>query len=446
MKIQHLTMHNFRRCTHTFFQFHDQFTMIIGNNGTGKTTILDALAIMLNTYFMKSDIPTGGGTIKAADARLVYKQTEGQVFANPQKEVWLQASVLKDNKIITWKRALGDRGGKAKELVAEGKADRFMGLDYALSLPLLLYYGTGRLWNTHPNVKTGKPSSQLEAYRYCLDPKSDHRAFEKWFKTLTLSQLQKQSKIPAIDAVKNAVMTCIPGAQNFYFDVGQDSIMINLEKEGLTRFNDLSDGFKNMVAMVADIAHRASRLNPDLGEQAAIKTTGIVLIDEIDLHLHPKWQRRVVDDLQKAFPNMQFIATTHSPFIIQSLEHGQIIDLATEAPLSNTDFAQKGDAAPAPQKEFANRSIEDIVEDIMGVEVPQRSARYQEMYETAKRYYSILDQAKEKNTNTLLEKEKLKKKLDELIAPFSVNVAYYAFLEMERKLAGIDTTQDKVAK
>ncbi len=92
-------------------------------------------------------------------------------------------------------------------------------------------------------------------------------------------------------------------------------------------FNYLSDGYRNMVAMLADISYRAIRLNPHLEQDAAKKTKGIVLIDELDMHLHPKWQRRIVQDLQNAFPDMQFIATTHSPFILQSLESGQVIDL-----------------------------------------------------------------------------------------------------------------------
>jgi len=70
-----------------------------------------------------------------------------------------------------------------------------------------------------------------------------------------------------------------------------------------------------MLGMVADIAYRSAVLNPQLGSEAAQKTPGIVLIDEIDLHLHPKWQRRVVEDLRATFPALQFVATTHSPFI-----------------------------------------------------------------------------------------------------------------------------------
>lgn len=135
---------------------------------------------------------------------------------------------------------------------------------------------------------------------------------------------------PALESVRNAVKTCISGAEHFYFDIANDTFMIDLGNNELCLFNNLSDGYRNMAAMAADIAHRAAGLNPHLGEKAATESSGVVLIDEIDLHLHPHWQRRVVSDLQRAFPRIQFIATTHSPFIIQSLSPGQVIDLENE--------------------------------------------------------------------------------------------------------------------
>lgn len=86
----------------------------------------------------------------------------------------------------------------------------------------------------------------------------------------------------------------------------------------------LSDGYRNMVAMVADIALRAATLNPQFGAEAARATSGLVLIDEIELHLHPKWQREVIPSLRRAFPKMQFIATTHSPQVVASVQRDQV--------------------------------------------------------------------------------------------------------------------------
>ena len=439
MKLSHITLQNFRRYEAARFHFHERFTVLIGNNGKGKTTVLDAVAMMLNTYFQGSRLPTWGGNISKADARMLFIEKEGQVFREQKTDVSLHATAIVDGSELSWQRHIGDRGGKAKNLVRLGtQARERIQQGESPDLPLLLYYGAGRLWNIHVDIETEKPSSQLDAYRYCLDPKSDQKAFEKWFKKLAYTELQKRIRIPATDVVRQVVMTCIPGALDFYHDTDYDELTIKLEKEGLVPFNSLSDGYRNMVGMVADIAHRAARLNPHHGADAAIKTKGIVLIDEIDLHLHPKWQRRVVMNLKEAFPNLQFIASTHSPFILQSLQPGEVIDLDHALDLKTIESLPLGIAAPGPGATFTNRSIEDIVESVMGVPTPQRGQRYQDMYNAAQAYYKVLQQAAGADDAT---RQVLKARLDELSAPFSDNVAYHAFLEMERLAAGLGQSQ-----
>ena len=444
MNLKYLILCNFRKYEKTRFNFHRQFTVLIGDNGAGKTTILDALSILLGTYFQGSGIQTGRGSISKDDVRLVITTKEGQLFREPQKTVYLRAEGCLHNEIIRWRRDVGDRGGMAKNLVNIGAEDRNEVSSGANpDLPILLYYGAGRLWDIHRGIETEKPNSQLDAYRFCLDPKSDLKAFEKWFKKLSFTQLQKKQEIPALTTVKQAVLTCIQDATDFYHDTEEDQIMLCLDHEGIMPFSYLSDGYRNIIAMVADIAQRASRLNPHFGLDAARQTSGVVLIDEIDLHLHPKWQRHVVEDLKNAFPKLQFIVTTHSPFILQSLAPGEVIDLNQTLDIKQIAAAPAGVAAPGPANEFSNRSIEDIVEEIMGVNEPQRSHRYQMMFDAAKEYYSVLQESKGADD---ARKEALKRKLDELSAPFSDNVAYHAFLEMERLAAGLGCTDEREAE
>jgi predicted ATP-binding protein involved in virulence len=227
------------------------------------------------------------------------------------------------------------------------------------------------------------------------------------------------------EAVKNAITNCVQDLEDIFYSIRRDDLLATFTDERTLPFGLLSEGFRNMLAMVADIAHRAAILNPHLEVDVAQKAPGIVLIDEIDLHLHPRWQRRVVEDLRRTFPRMQFIATTHSPFIIQSLRPGELVDL------------NKG-----PTGEYVNRSIEDITESVMGIEVPQRSERYNQMFRAAQEYYRVLEQAEGASQQEI---NRLKQKLDELVEPFSDNVAYHAFLQMERIAAGLDGDNDDEA-
>lgn len=91
--------------------------------------------------------------------------------------------------------------------------------------------------------------------------------------------------------------------------------------------DNLSDGYKNTLSMIADIAYRMSILNPQLLDCVLSDTPGVVLIDEVDLHLHPVWQQRILRDLQSVFPSVQFIVSTHAPSVISSVKRENLLIL-----------------------------------------------------------------------------------------------------------------------
>lgn len=448
MRIDKLQLKNFKKFAAAKFTFNPHFTVLIGNNATGKTSVLDALSILLGSYLLRSGINPGRNGIKKEEARLLVVEKKGQVFLQPQDDAFVAATGWLHNQALNWRRNVGDRGADAKNIIEIGTADRKETSEGADNeLPLLLYYGLNSLQYHPGNIELTKPDQREAAYRNCLNPKSDLHLFQQWYRQLSLASMQQGKEIPALKTVRDAVVACIPDARHFYHDIANDQLMIDLNDSGLVLFSQLSDGYRKMVSMVADIAHRASRLNPQFGVNAAQQTKGVVLVDEIDLHLHPKWQRTVVNNLKNAFENLQFIVTTHSPFILQSLAPGEVIDL--EQPQSNEAFqpanaihstkaiSENAMATPSPKETFSQRSIEDITEGVMAVELPQRSYRYQQMHQAAKQYYTLLQDSKQASDE---EKERLKTKLDELSAPFSDNIAYHAFLEMERMMAGLDKT------
>ncbi|WP_439146103.1 AAA family ATPase [Vibrio sp.] len=452
MKVQSVTLKNFKRFEEETFNFDQRFTVLIGNNATGKSSILEAVAIFAGSYLLDF----GGATkrpIRPGEVREKMINVGEVETLEPQYPVAIsgQAKIFlgeeKGVQLFTWSRELLGVTKKttrlnAKSITKLGKQDaQLVQLGGEVTLPLLAYYGTGRLWDKKRDVKLDKPDSREVGYRDCLDPQSNHTLFEKWFKRLELAALQKKKEYGVLEAVRDVIRQCIPGCRHFYFDIALGELVVELKDQGLISFSNLSDGYRNMIAIIADITHRAARLNPQYGRDVAKKIRGVVLIDEIDLHLHPKWQRTVVDDLKRAFPLLQFIATTHSPFVVQSMQPGEVVDLNFIPDLERSDLV----ASHAPKGQYVNRSIEDIVEEVMDVPLPSRSARLQNMFDAATEYYQVLEEAKSHPEMSDDKKKELQTKLDALTAPFSEDVAYHAFLNMERLAARLEL-EDKTSK
>jgi predicted ATP-binding protein involved in virulence len=423
MKINQLTVKNFRGFAERQFDFSDQFNVLIGNNGTGKTAVLEALDIAIGSLFLNFN-EIAPRHIRPEQVRLAKYELGGVLDRPRQYPVIIQSQGVVNHKYISWERTLNDKGGRTTRIGAKSIATISQALQEAVQdgkdalLPVLGYYGTGRLWlQKKEKVVKSPPPSRMDGYIDALDPQSNEKMWVEWLRQRELVFVTKKKPSLQLESVKQAVSECLGPEYVLEYDFEEDMLMVQTPTGQRLPSNLLSDGVRNMLGMVADIAYRAAILNPQLEEDVVKSTPGIILIDEIDLHLHPNWQRTVVDDLRRTFPQIQFFASTHSPFIIQSLRAGELIVL---------DETMEG--------EYVNKSIEDIAETLMRVALPQRAERYQRMYEAAKNYYKILQDAKNYSPDALT---LVKQKLDELVAPFSDNVAYHAFLEMERMAAGL---------
>lgn len=174
-------------------------------------------------------------------------------------------------------------------------------------------------------------------------------------------------------------------------------------------YSELSDGYRNVIRIVSEIACRMCILNPYLKEHTLEETSGVVVIDEIDLSLHPTWQRRIIGILKEVFPKVQFICATHSPFIIQSLDENELYSLDK-----------------AIEVEYSKKGIEDIAESVMGVEMPNYSEERAELYQLSADYIKAL---KEADTEEKL--EEMRKRLELLIAKYNDDPVSYALLKQE---------------
>jgi len=463
MKIDSLTLTNFRSFAKRSFTFSDEFNVFIGDNATGKTAVLDALSIAVGSFLLGIEGANSRG-IREDEIRIRQNLVGQTVTFEKQTPVILQATgkfldnteILKkkladeedqeklfENNVVPFhlQREIRKLGGRTTykdaariAKIAETLQDCVRENTPNVNLPVISYHGTGRLWlqKRSRNLETKPPSSRMLGYKDCLDAESHEKELMRWFKKMELQSFQRlrqgKSDIGVLMALRSAIQRCLENCKSVYFDFDLDELVFEFNTDGrdtaFLPFRMLSDGQREIVGVVADIAHRAAVLNPHLQENAPQESEGVVLIDEIDLHLHPKWQRRVIADLRRTFPKIQFFVTTHSPFIIQSLlPEDRLIDLA--------EGEEHQRVSP---EEYVSMSIEDIAEEPMGVEIPQRSQRYQEMKETAAEYYRLIHEAKSSNKKEIA---KIKRRLDELSALYSDDPAYSAFLEMERVAAGL---------
>lgn len=213
----------------------------------------------------------------------------------------------------------------------------------------------------------------------------------------------------AVDAISEALTTFLGGFSNLRVEQKPLRLLVDKGRQSFD-LSQLSDGERSFLALICDLGRRLALANPEVSNP--LHGAGVALIDELELHLHPKWQREVRDKLLATFPNVQFIATTHSPFIIQSMKPGELINLDPD------EFA-----------EYSDKSIEDISENVMGVDLPQKSQRYQEMMKAAEEYFTLVRQPAP--DRALLAMAELR--LNELSVPFSDDPAFQALLKLERE-------------
>ena len=261
-----------------------------------------------------------------------------------------------------------------------------------VSLPIVAYYPTDRLWNIRRLPYKPLPrTSRMVGYTHSLESGSDFHLMAEWFRYWSTNALNQRLKAQqegaalqpsefdnAIEAVRKAINLCLKpsGWGDMDFSIGREEIVARHPQHGELPVGMLSDGIRSMLTLVADIAFRTVKLNPNLGPFAATSTEGIVLIDEVDMHLHPAWQQTVLSSLKEAFPRIQFIVTTHSPQVLSTIrkEHIRVLERNADGttvatwPLASTYGEPSGDVLetvmqvnpqpPVPEREDLHRLTE----------------------------------------------------------------------------------------
>lgn len=401
MKLESISIENFRCFEKLKLKLHPELTVLVALNGEGKTTLIDAARVSVWPFVKAFDLGSQTGksaTIQIEDVRMLLRSegnmepvtpsiitATGTWETNGSSQIWSQTR----EKLKPRTNTLSDRqtksftkfGIKLQKQIREEQG-------ITIDLPLIVYLGTGRLWYQGRYTSVVKDKrldqgvySRTWGYQDCLTASSSYKQFEDWYgwvyrsyreqqilyleKSNTShddSQLQPfEDAIAVVKSAVNEITQKITGWGDIAYSASQQQqLVLNHPDHGSLPLSLLSDGLRNIVVLVSDIAFRCIKLNPHYGVEAALKTSGIVMIDEVDMFLHPAWQQTIIASLRSAFPKIQFIVTTHSPQVLSTVPKECICVLGTNI---------EGDDVAATPKAFSyGEPSNDVLQAIMHVD------------------------------------------------------------------------------
>jgi predicted ATP-binding protein involved in virulence len=367
MYVHKLTLEKFRGAGNLSIELDKRLNLFVGINGAGKSSVLDAVAILLSWLVNRiKHANASGRPITEADIK------------NREPSASIGITVIDKERSFSWNLVKVRKGHSRKEgasVLADASelARQFQtnisANDEDVSLPLFAYYPVNRAVLDIPlRIREKHRFDLMGAYDESLTSGANFRTFFEWFRQREdleneqrryLDSLIKPDDFifpdPQLEAVRRALSSFMPDFKNL--TVRRNPLRMEIEKHKQTlTVNQLSDGEKCLMAMVGDIARRMAIANP--GRSNPLKGEGVILIDEIDLHLHPKWQRMVTQKLLEVFPGCQFLISTHSPHVITHVQPDSVFLL------SMTDT---GLESVQPTESYG-KTVERVLEDLMGLE------------------------------------------------------------------------------
>ena len=344
MKVTHLKLTNVRVIESAEFPFQPGFNLVVGVNGVGKTTVIEALAVSLSQVIkrinksrmrMKSfdvdairigaesmDIECGFRIGEMQDSYRIHKTRESSV---PQRETGKPREQVHTTPDKT--EFVGDSQNSPhmiRQLIIDDRADPVVD-DVLIGRPIAILFSTNR---AVPSERGPSKVSVAGNLTTALADAFSHRElrlteFADWMRAQQALGKEHPSAKRALAVLKDTVTLFLPDYKHLRLG-GQDDRILLIDRNSVTLpVRQLSDGERGLLALVLDLTRRLSQANPEM-EYPAREAEAVVLIDEIDLHLHPKWQRQIVHNLTRAFPKCQFIATTHSPQVIGEVKSDRI--------------------------------------------------------------------------------------------------------------------------
>lgn len=400
MKLKSVTIENYRAIENLELSLDQSLIVLHGANGHGKTSVLSAIAVglgaveILGPYLHKSNIDFSEEDWReGAGSPQIVAESIDEFIGKRHGDEHL------DNY----------RMGVLEH--SHAKLDNHFHSTPEDDMPIVAFYGTERRVSGVPEWVISQPDSRfrpsrLDALEGALAARTDFEGFLAWFYFKRYEELQEREdredsdyQLKDVSVIRQAITSMLPEVSNPRIELNPLRFVVSVKsKEGRVEklsLNQLSGGYRIVLALAADLARRMAQGNPHLEDP--LQSEAIVLIDEIELHLHPEWQQRILTDLMRTFPNAQFIVTTHSPQVLTTVEPQHIVELYRD-----------GDniLAGAPAGATYGAEAGDVLSVVMGVsERPEN-----EFTEDLEKYRHLVSEGQGETTEAL----KLRRKLEKL--------------------------------
>lgn len=350
MRVTSLKLANLRAIETAEFRFQPEFNLIVGANGVGKSTVLDALRICISrllplmtesraramSFAPKSDIRSGLPFLDAElslavgvdEFRFTRRQWREAFAADDEENInrlrqeILNSTRLRDRALHLLREIEEPHGVVDSDAFAPSRVDLKKAAYASAVVPNGIFFSTNRSVASYASTaKSRTARGKAVAYAEALVPRPMYIAqFADWLRAQEALAEEQSTAKRHLEVLRSAAEKFLPSYGNLRL-ADEKSPHLLIDQGGIALdVAQLSDGERGVLALVFDLARRLSQANPTLDDPLS-EGQAVVLIDEIDLHLHPTWQRQIVHKLRATFPRCQFIATTHSPQVIGEVEH-----------------------------------------------------------------------------------------------------------------------------
>lgn len=330
MKLKTIELKNFRGIESLTVPFDGKNTILFGTNGVGKSAILRSIDLIYANILAALTNSKKSAELECDD--ISYGKSQAQIDAvfvfEDEEEVSCACSISRssgrENQLSNLKRLTE----KFEDLhITKGYNDtegNWIESEDDKNMPIFVSYGVNRSVIDAPVRTSDKEKfTKLSAFDKAIESRIDFKNLFRWFRNQ--EDMENQYKVrnsadyedKSLAAVKKAMLTMLDGSEDIHID--RKPLAMKLKKNGqYLNIKQLSDGEKCTIALFGDLARRMALANPKRNNP--LEGTGVVLIDELDLHMHTSWQRKVTRVLKETFPNIQFIITTHSPQILGEID------------------------------------------------------------------------------------------------------------------------------